>query len=109
MTQNELTNLLLNKVRLFEGFAPDVVAAIAAGSELCTFEAMVKSFGLKDKGLTEVAEIVHELDVKDDRYKRAESRGVEEILSGIRKTARDDAETLEKGMSVFEMLYASKR
>jgi hypothetical protein len=77
--------------------------------ELCTFEAMAKSFGLKDKGLAAVAEIVHELDVKDDRYKRAEARGVEEILSGVRKTARDDAEALEKGMSVFEMLYASKR
>ena len=76
--------------------------------DLCTFEVMLKSFGLKGKGLKAVAEIVHELDVRDDRYRRPESIGVEDILSGIRKTVKDDAEALETGMGVFEMLYSSK-
>lgn len=76
--------------------------------DLCTFEVMVKSFGLKNKALKAMAEIIHELDVKDGRYDAPEARGVEDILSGIRKTAKDDTEALEKGMGVFEMLYASK-
>lgn len=75
---------------------------------LCTFEVLIKSFGLKDKTLKKIAEIVHDLDMKDDRYKPAESKGIEDILIGIRKTARDDGDALAKGMQVFEMLYVSK-
>jgi hypothetical protein len=73
----------------------------------CTFEVLVKSFGLKDKTLKRIAGIVHELDIKDEKFKNAEAAGIEEILTGIRKTAKTDAEALEKGMAVFEMLYAS--
>jgi acetate kinase len=51
MTQSELTNLLLTKVPLFEGFAPEAVAAIAAGSELCTFEGNEAIVECGDPGL----------------------------------------------------------
>jgi hypothetical protein len=51
---------------------------------------------------------VNELDMKDGKQKNTESQGIEEILTGIRKTAGNDEEALEKGMAVFEMLYASK-
>jgi hypothetical protein len=76
--------------------------------DLCTFEVLIKSFGLKDKALRKIAEIVHELDIKDDKYSNPEAQGVENILSGIRKTAKNDMERLEKGIDVFEMLYASR-
>jgi len=76
--------------------------------DLCTFEVLVKTFGLKDRTLRKISEIVHELDIKDEKYSNPEARGLEDILSGLRKTAKKDNELLEKGMSVFEMLYASK-
>lgn len=76
--------------------------------DLCTFEVLVQSFALKDKALKKIAEIVHELDIKDETFRNPESQGIEEILQGIRKTARSDLEALEKGMEIFEMLYASK-
>jgi hypothetical protein len=76
--------------------------------DLCTFEVLLKAFGLKDKTLKKIAEIVHELDVKDEKYRNVEAAGLEEILSGIRKTAKNDNEALEKGISVFEMLYSAK-
>lgn len=76
--------------------------------DLCTFEVLVKSFGFKDKTLKKMAEIVHDLDTKDEKYKSAEAKGLEDILIGIRKTAKDDRDALEKGMQVFEMLYMSK-
>ena len=75
---------------------------------LCTFEVLIKSFRLKDKILRKMAEIVHELDLKDDKFRTPEAKGIEDILSGIRKTAKDDYASLEKGMSIFEMLYISK-
>ncbi len=76
--------------------------------DLCTFEVLVKSFGIKDRAVKKIGEIVHEIDVKDDRYKVPEAQGIESLLSGIRKTAKDDMECLKKGIGVFEMLYASK-
>jgi hypothetical protein len=76
--------------------------------EMCTFETILKSFGLKDKGLKKIGEVVHELDLKDGRYKSSEASGIEGILVGIRRMSKNDAECLEKGMSVFEMLYESK-
>lgn len=76
--------------------------------DLCTFEVLLKSFALKDKALRKIAEIVHDLDIKDEKYSAAESKGLEDILIGIRKTAKDDADALEKGMAVFELLYVSK-
>jgi len=76
--------------------------------DLCTFEVLVRSFGIKDKAVKKIAEIVHDLDVKDDKYGKPEASGVEEILAGIRKTAKNDADGLERGMAAFEMLYQSK-
>ncbi len=92
----------------------DTVAFDVRGGEfthvddLCTFEVLVRSFALKDTALAKMIEIVHDLDLKDDHYRRAEAAGIEEILEGARWTARDDADALERGMAVFEMLYAAK-
>lgn len=76
--------------------------------ELCTFEVLVRSFGIRNKAVKAIAGIVHDLDVKDEKYGKPEAAGVEEILSGIRKTAQGDADALERGMAVFEMLYQTK-
>jgi len=96
------------------GVGVGVVAYDVRGGEftheddLCTFEVLVRSFALKDAALAKIVEIVHDLDVRDDRYRRAENPGVEEILEGVRQTAVHDADALERGMAVFEMLYAAK-
>jgi hypothetical protein len=76
--------------------------------DLCTFEVLMKSFSLKDKTLRKIAEIVHELDVKDDKFRNPEAKGIEDILSGIRRASKDDYECLERGIAIFEMLYVSK-
>jgi len=76
--------------------------------DFCTFEVLIRTFGVKDKTVRRIAEIVHELDIKDDKYRTPEAAGLEQILSGLRKAIKDDSDLLEKGMSVFEMLYLSK-
>lgn len=83
-------------------------AAFTHVGDLCTFEVLVKSFGIKDRAVKKIAEIVHDLDVKDGKYAKPEASGVEEILAGIRKTAMNDDDGLERGMAAFEMLYQSK-
>ncbi len=76
--------------------------------DMCTFEVLLKVFRVKDKTIKKIAEIVHELDFKDDKYSSYDSKGIEEILIGLRKTLKDDMEILEKGIDIFRMLYASK-
>ncbi|MBI5198464.1 MAG: chromate resistance protein [Nitrospirae bacterium] len=76
--------------------------------DMCTFEVIIRTFGLKDRAVKRIARIVHEIDLKDDKYRNPEATGLEEILTGIRKVSIDDTEALEKGISLFEMIYASK-
>jgi hypothetical protein len=76
--------------------------------DLCTFEVLIKTFGIKAKAVKKMAEVVHDLDVKDEKYGKPEATGVEDILAGIRKTAKSDSDGLERGMAAFEMLYQSK-
>jgi hypothetical protein len=75
--------------------------------DMCTFETLIKAFGIKNNSLKKIAEIVHELDIRDEKYKSPEATIIEDILTGIRKTTKNDMEILEKGMNVFEMLYAA--
>lgn len=74
----------------------------------CTFEVLVKSFGIKDKAVKKIAELVHELDIKDGKFSSPEAKGIGEILLGIRKIGKDDKDILIRGMEVFNTLYASK-
>lgn len=98
-----------------EGLGKDSIAYDMVGAEfthvgdMCTFEVLLKSFGLKDKALGILAEIVHQLDVQDDRYRQPAAEGLREILDGIRRTVNDDHEALDKGMNIFEMLYTANR
>lgn len=100
--------------KMIEDLKQDFIAFDVRGGEfthtgdMCTFEVFVKIFKFKDKILKKISEIVHELDVKDEKFRNPESRGIEEILIGIRKTARNDIEILQKGMAIFDMLYSSK-
>ena len=96
-----------------EGLEKDTIAFDMVGGkfthvgDMCTFEVLLKSFGLKVKALGVLAEIVHQLDLQDDRYRNPAAEGLREILDGVRKTVKDDHEALEKGISIFEMLYAA--
>ncbi|KWT82779.1 chromate resistance protein ChrB domain-containing protein [Candidatus Magnetominusculus xianensis] len=75
---------------------------------MCTFEVMLKAFSIKDRALKKIAEIVHEIDIRDNQYENTESFGIEEILTGIQKTAGSDIDALERGAEIFELLYLSK-
>jgi len=75
--------------------------------DLCTFEVLMDVFSLRGQPLRKIAEIVHELDLKDGKYSHPQASGVESILLGIRKTAKDDRQALKEGIEVFERLYAA--
>lgn len=76
-------------------------------SEDCTFETMVRRFGLiENKGLREIAEIVHDIDLKDDKFHRLEAVGLNAIIDGLSKLLRDDRKLLQQTGVVFDGLHA---
>ncbi|HXH11201.1 MAG TPA: chromate resistance protein ChrB domain-containing protein [Alphaproteobacteria bacterium] len=72
----------------------------------CTFETMLAVFGLQDSSLRAIAEIVHEIDLRDARYTRPETAGVDAILKGWLLAGFTDAELESHGVALFEGLYA---
>ena len=74
----------------------------------CTFEVLLHRFGLAgDRVLAGIAEIVHDIDVKDGKFDRAEATGVERLLAGIARTTSDDDLRRERGGVLFSQLYAA--
>lgn len=71
----------------------------------CTFEVLCAQFGLKDARLSDVAELVHDLDLKDGKYGRAEAPLLGTLVEGLRQTEDDDQELLARGIALFEALY----
>lgn len=77
--------------------------------DLCSFEVFCRRFGFRAPGLAYVAEIVHDLDIKDGRYQHPEAEGVRAVLDGIvTQHARDEAR-VEAASTLFDALLASRR
>jgi len=71
----------------------------------CTFETLLKRFGIADSAVLQIAEMVHDADLEDGKFQRTECIGVNAVLSGWARTKMSDAELLTKGMECFEGLY----
>ena len=74
---------------------------------LCTFETMIRRFGLSDPALHIVGEIVHEVDLHDGLYAHAETGGVDAILKGWLLDKLSDEELERHGIVLFQGLYRS--
>jgi hypothetical protein len=75
--------------------------------EDCTFETMLKRFGLDDvRGLRELSEIVHDVDLKDDKFHRLEAMGLNAIINGLSETLPDDRKRLAQASLIFDGLFA---
>jgi len=73
----------------------------------CTFEVLCERFVPADKALRQLAEIIHDIDLKDGKFQRAEAGGVAQLMTGICEATRDDAERLKRGGELCETLYRS--
>lgn len=75
----------------------------------CTFETLVLRTGIKDPALARVAEIVHDMDIKDGKFGHPETSGVQRLLLGMLMANPDDEARLDRGFALFDDLYQSFR
>ena len=72
----------------------------------CTFETLVKRFGLSDKSLAKIGEMIHDADLDDARFQRVEAVGIDRVLKGWAKEGLPDEEILRRGFQCFDALHA---
>ena len=72
----------------------------------CTFEVLLERFRLDDPALHAIGEIVHDIDLKDDKFRRAETPGVLAVIQGVALAAADDAARIERGSLVLDGVYS---
>lgn len=101
-------------------FAPDAQAAKALGGtpfdmrgvELghhdgrCSFETILRRYNIMDPALHEIAAMVHDADLDDDKFRSPESAGLDAIVRGLGLVMPDDQELLRFTYRVYDGLYA---
>lgn len=100
------------------GFVPDREAAprdavafdmfgveFSHQGEHCTFEALCNVFEINDAAVRRVAEIVHDVDLKDSRFGAPEAAAVGTLIEGLQIVYADDDALLTQGVTLFEALY----
>jgi hypothetical protein len=75
----------------------------------CTFEVLLVRSGLTDPALMTISEIVHDIDLKDNKFGREETGGIARLVEGISMLSKDDGERLQRGIAMFDDLYGSFR
>jgi hypothetical protein len=91
--------------------APDAIPFDMFGVEFshhgggCTFETLCAVFGIHEPAIARIAGIVHDLDLKDERFGAPEAPAVGTIIDGLQLTTSDDDTLLERGVTLFESLY----
>lgn len=99
---------------------PDEVPADATpfdmrGAELshrsggCSFETILARYELDDPALHEIARMVHEADLADERFDAPEARGLDVILRGLSLVADSDEQMLALSAPIYDGLYEYRR
>ncbi len=73
--------------------------------ELCSFEVLLAHFEITDAALRAIAEIVHDIDLKDEKYGRPDNAGLEHLINGIAMAHSGDEVRLQRAGAVFDDLY----
>ena len=101
-------------------FAPDPEAAETLGGtpfdmrgvELghregrCSFESLLHAYGLTDPALHEIAAMVHDADLDDEKFRSPEAPGLDAMVRGLGLVTPDDHELLRFTSRLYDGLYA---
>ncbi len=71
----------------------------------CTFETLVKEFGITDPKAVAISQMIHDADLGDEKFARTEGMGLDRVLIGWAQQGISDDEILHRGMQLIEGLY----
>jgi hypothetical protein len=77
--------------------------------EDCTFETLLKRFRIQDKIVHKIGEMIHDVDLDDNKFERTECIGIDRVLKGWAKEGSSDQEILRRGLQCFDALHAFLR
>jgi hypothetical protein len=80
-------------------------AALSHHGGACTFETILTHYGITDRSLWDIARIVHEADLADERYDAPEAAGLDVLVRGL-SMLHDDEALLTITAALFDGLYA---
>jgi hypothetical protein len=76
----------------------------------CSFETILERYDLAgDPALVDIARIVHEADLEDERFDAPEARGLDVILRGLSLVTDSDEQMLECSGPIYDGLYEYQR
>lgn len=73
----------------------------------CTFETLRSEFGIRDRGVAVISEMIHDADLGDRKFSRTEAIGLDNVLIGWAQLGVSDEELLRRGIDLIEGLYHS--
>jgi hypothetical protein len=73
----------------------------------CTFEVIRERVVPDHPALSEIAEFVHDIDLKDQKFGRPETIGLARLIRGIQLAHADDHERIARACVLLDELYAS--
>ena len=77
--------------------------------DLCSFEVMIRRLGLDRKLYAPLAEIVHDIDLKDEKFGRPETAGIKMLFSAIVTAHPKDEARIEIGGKILDDLFEHYR
>jgi len=75
----------------------------------CSFEVLLTRAGIFDPALKAIAEIVHDMDLKDGKFGHPETAGIAHVISGICRTQAGDQARVGRGKELFDDIYEQFR
>jgi hypothetical protein len=73
--------------------------------DMCSFEVFVSRLGMDDPALHAIAEIVHDIDLKDGKFGRERTAGIAHVIAGICMSHKDDLARIDRGSALFDDTY----
>jgi hypothetical protein len=71
----------------------------------CSFEVLIERLKLGDQALRPLAEIVHDIDLRDEKFRRPETPGIESVIRSIAHSHASDTDRVARASAVLDDLY----
>jgi len=72
----------------------------------CSFETILHKYRLTDPALHEIAAMVHDADLDDEKFRTPEGPGLDAVIRGLGMVIENDQELLALTDRVYDGLYA---